>query len=134
VADADACDPSQPFDPPRAITELDTPVDESTLRLSPDYLTAYFSSDRSDAGNYDLFTTNRVAANNNFGAPSLLPLVNTPSAEFDPSMTDKNTTLYFASDRPKNVGGFDVYVATRPNLVSEFANAAPVANVNNPTF
>src|SRR5262249_5830285 len=94
----------------------------------------YFSSDRGDAGNYDLFTAGRVAADGGFGAPSLLPLVSTPSAEFDPSVTGEGTTLYFASDRPGGVGGFDVYVATRPNLVSEFANAAPVANVNGPTF
>lgn len=59
--------------------------------------------------------------------------VNTPSVERSPAISPDGLTLAFSSNRPGGLGDNDLYVATRPDLDSEFSTPQPLAGVNSPT-
>lgn len=67
-----------------------------------------------------------------FANPVALDAVNTSSHERCPSLTPDELTLYFHSDRAGvgTLGGYDVFVATRPSLALPFGTPSPVANIN----
>jgi hypothetical protein len=48
-----------------------------------------------------------------FGPPTEVPNVNSSSRDFKPSITADGLSLYFISNRPGGIGGFDIWVATR---------------------
>jgi hypothetical protein len=54
-----------------------------------------------------------VKADFTFGTPTEVPNVNTSSREFKPSISADGLSLYFISNRPGGIGGFDIWVATR---------------------
>ncbi|GAB4094167.1 VWA domain-containing protein [Flaviaesturariibacter terrae] len=70
------------------------------------------------AGNEDLFVCSALNpeetdwARLRWSSPQRLS-VNTPFAETAPWLSPDGSTLYFASDRPGGVGGFDIWSATR---------------------
>ena len=99
-----------------AFAELGVGVtgDVSTVALSADRLTLYFSADRSGGvGGYDIWATSRATPTSPFGAPAQTSLaaVNTASAEDIGFVSTDNCRLYFSSNR----GGAsdDVFVSTR---------------------
>ncbi len=102
-----------------AITLPFSGVDDDTdAFLAPDGRSFYFSSDRPIhpgepvRDEWDMWTVERTATG--WGTPRHLgPEVNTPGYnELYPSMT-RDGTLYFASDRPGGVGGWDLYRASK---------------------
>ncbi|RYY90137.1 MAG: VWA domain-containing protein [Chitinophagaceae bacterium] len=72
----------------------------------------------SRAGNEDLFVCTALNPQEEnwtrlqWGSPQKLS-VNTPFAESTPWVSPDGGTLYFASDRPGGIGGFDIWSATR---------------------
>lgn len=78
--------------------------------VSKDGKTLYFSSDRTGTmGGQDIWKV-EVKGANSYGEPvNLGPKVNTEGKESFPFITDDNK-LYFSSDRPKGLGGLDVFV------------------------
>jgi len=118
------CNLGKPFNPPQAVTELNSTSDESGLRLSPDLLTAYFSSSRN--GEPHLFVANRANTGATFGNITQIPIVNqNGSGDSDPSVTGDGLTLYFWSTRS---GGPDpinnVMKATRTSTTTSFGAPA----------
>jgi Tol biopolymer transport system component len=79
--------------------------------LSSDGLTIYFRSDRpSPNGAFDIYVATRPTTAMSFGAPALVPNVNS-SADDGPSFISSNgCRLYISSDR---LGDNDIFVATR---------------------
>ncbi len=45
-------------------------------------------------------------------------------------LSEDGRTLYFRSDRPSAMGGFNVFVATRPTIAAAFGAPVFVPNVN----
>lgn len=120
---------------------INTEANEYGPALSPDGTTLYFSSNRRREGeassrhdawpatlreergrhDYDLYTSNLRA-----GEPAqavAFDAINTPSDEGAPAISPGGDFLYFASDRPGGLGGFDVYR-------SRLSKAAPLAPEN----
>ena len=65
------------------------------------------------------------------GSP--VPLgINSPQADFDPSVKHDGLSIYFATNRPGGTGGgSDIWTATRPSLGSPFGTPTPLStNVN----
>lgn len=79
-------------------------------------------------GNGDLYRS--TVDGLKFGAPSIIAELATSSGEGDPATSADGLTLYFRTTRAPSVGGFDIFVATRPDLTSPFGAATPVENVN----
>jgi hypothetical protein len=79
--------------------------------LSPDGLALFFSSSRPGGmGSYDLYLTTRRSRDAAWSQPvNLGPAINTGSGEGAPSVSPDLKTLYFTSDRPGGIGGWDMY-------------------------
>lgn len=68
-----------------------------------------YSDVRADAG-FDIFSRNRLA-DGNWSEPAVMPgQVNTPGNEKYPFLLSDGVTLYFSSDGPESLGGYDIFV------------------------
>lgn len=83
---------------------------ESTASLSRDGNTLLIFK---DDNNGDIYVTSRKSSNDPWSIPEPLEGVNSTYAEVSSSLSTDGSTLYFASDRPGGLGGFDIYVATK---------------------
>jgi len=64
-----------------------------------------------------LLVVGSTKADFTFGPPQNLgPVLNTPSNEASICTSADNLELYFASDRPGGLGGYDLYISTRQSL------------------
>jgi hypothetical protein len=79
--------------------------------LSNDGLALFFSSDRPGGmGLYDMWMTTRRSRAADWSPPvNLGPAFNTSYWEGAPSLSPDLKTLYFLSDRPGGMGGYDMY-------------------------
>jgi streptogramin lyase len=64
-----------------------------------------------------------------FGAPTVVPNVNSPSDDYGAELAD-DLTLYFGSNRPGGAGDADLYVITRSSPQSPFMGAQQLGGVN----
>ena len=82
------------WSPPAPLISLNTAMIEDRPFLSPDKRTIYFSSNRS--GSLDLFTATRPTTTAEFGTPSPITELNTPSRdETDPWVTEDGRHMFF---------------------------------------
>ena len=83
--------------------------DETHASLSPDQSTLYFTSNRPGGyGGLDIWAV-RKDAYGQWGEPwNLGPAINTAGDEESPMMHPDGTTLYYISNGPHSMGGFDV--------------------------
>jgi hypothetical protein len=87
--------------------------------LSGDGLTLYYASTNSGgSGGLDLWMVTRpTTTSTNWSTPvNLGPTVNSSAIDTAPRVSPDGHSLYFASTRGGGVGGFDLWVATRPSL------------------
>ena len=116
------------FASPLVMTNLNLPSVEAQPYLQEGGPGLVFQSDR-NGGNFDLWISTR--AGNTFGTPiRMLELDAGASAEGDPVLSSDGLTIYFRSDRPAGLGGFDIYVATRASTAVDFDPPALVPNVS----
>ncbi len=92
----------------------DTSISVGQPALSPDELTMFFATDNPKGkGGKDIWYVTRSSKSGKWSNPQ--PVggeVNTEFNEIYPFM-DEQGNLYFASDRPEGMGGFDIYKATK---------------------
>ncbi|MCX7930396.1 MAG: OmpA family protein [Chlorobi bacterium] len=83
---------------------------DSQVALSSDGRVLYFASDRPGGkGGTDLYRSRWLG--DRWSEPESLTELNTEYDEITPSIAPDNKTLYFASNRPSGLGGYDIYVA-----------------------
>ncbi|GAG34187.1 unnamed protein product, partial [marine sediment metagenome] len=95
--------------------------DDDAPFITADGLTLFFASNRS--GPYDFWVTTRPTTEDDWVTPvNLGPVVNSSAMEGCPSISADGSTLYFNSDRPDGVGGYDIWqVRVRPmNAIADF--------------
>jgi WD40-like Beta Propeller Repeat len=116
------------FGLPERITGLD--LDESVFgpSLSSDGRTLYFSA--YVAGDQQIYSATRGTRSAAFSSVTELPVINSPSIDGTPFITDNGERLYFFSDRPGGVGNRDIWVSRRQADV--FSEPELVAGVNSP--
>lgn len=97
---------------------------EPSASITPDGNTLYFTSNREGGfGGRDIWRSVRLP-NGEWSKPTNLgPAINTPYDEDAPSILADGQTLYFASNGPKSMGGFDILSTV---LNSEGAWSEPV--------
>lgn len=85
---------------------------EPHISVTSDGDTKYFVSDREGGyGGRDIYKVKKLP-NGEWGKPQNLgPNVNTPYDEDAPFIAIDNKTLYFASNGPNSMGGFDIFVS-----------------------
>jgi tetratricopeptide (TPR) repeat protein len=87
---------------------------ETHCTMTPDGLNMYFVSDRPGGiGGRDIYRIVKLP-NGEWSLPQNLgPSINTVNDEDAPFIGVDNKTLYFSSNGPKSMGGFDVFVSIR---------------------
>jgi len=82
--------------------------------ITADGLALFFDSDRTAGyGKIDIFVARRTTTDDDWGTPvNLGPTVNSSGNENVPRISADGSTLYFSSNRPGGVGGFDLWQAS----------------------
>jgi outer membrane protein OmpA-like peptidoglycan-associated protein len=105
--------------------ELNSDYWETHCTMTPDGQHLYFASDRPGGyGGRDIYRLTRLPNGEWSKAQNMGPEINTPYDEDSPFIAVNNKTLYYASNGPESMGGFDVFVTFRDvdNNWSEPAN------------
>lgn len=110
---APRCNPASAFQTPVALAALNTIANETGATLSADELTLYFCSNRSGGpGNGDIWYATRASRTASWGAPQVLPTVNTAAGnECVSSVTADGLTMYLHV--PANATSLDIAISTR---------------------
>src|SRR5574343_163565 len=93
---------------------LNTKYWETHCTVTPDGQNMYFVSDRPGGfGGRDIYRSVKLP-NGQWSEPiNLGPLINTAYDEDSPFIAVDNKTLYFSSNGPSSMGGFDIFVSIR---------------------
>jgi len=92
---------------------VNAPYNDFNARISADGRLLFFaSSDRPGFGLGDIWVTRRETKNDDWGPPlNLGPTVNSSASESGLGISTDGRTIYFYSNRPGGVGGFDIWQA-----------------------
>jgi len=95
---------------------VNSKYNEQSGSLSAEEDTLYFSSNRPGGkGGSDIYTSVKLP-NGEWGKPlNMGAPINTPYNEEFPNISKDGATLYFASNNPKAMGGYDVFKCTKNN-------------------
>ncbi|HET9620554.1 MAG TPA: hypothetical protein VFP84_04235 [Kofleriaceae bacterium] len=96
---------------------LNTPFPDSHPHLTPDGLTLYWSSNRTDGGaqgGTDIWLATRTSTAGEFANPTRVPELSSAMNESLSWISDDGCEAYLQSDRPGGLGAQDIYVAHRP--------------------
>ena len=111
---------------------INSPNNEGSACLSKDGRTIFFARCECATchGNCDLYTATRGKDGKWSPPKSLGPLVNSPAWDSQPTLSQNEDTLYFASDRLGGFGLSDIYFThkLRNGLWSPAQNMGPVIN------
>jgi outer membrane protein OmpA-like peptidoglycan-associated protein/tetratricopeptide (TPR) repeat protein len=87
---------------------------EPHLYVTPDGSEVYFVSDRPDGfGGRDIYVMRKTSETTWSEPENLGPEINTPYDEDAPFVSIDNQALYFASNGPTSMGGFDIFISER---------------------
>lgn len=118
------CVLTAPFGAASLVPDVNSGASERTATLTADELLLCLESGRpSGTGSDDIWCGTRASRTDGF-VMSNLTSVNTPSADFSPTLTPDGLVIFFASDR----GGptLQVYSASRAQRTAPFGTASPV--------
>jgi Tol biopolymer transport system component len=95
------------FGAPFALTTINGTNGDADPSPTPDEKIILFSSNRTGSG--DIYYATRASTSVPFGAPHIVPTINTTDAEGDPHLSSDGCRIYFA----RNLGNdnWDIYVA-----------------------
>jgi tetratricopeptide (TPR) repeat protein len=103
----------------------------TTVGLSADGFTVLLS--RNDNDVFNLYTSNYDPVKDQWGTINRLPKeINTRNWETYASFSPSGDTLYFSSNRPGGVGGFDIYYSVR--TISGWTEAVNLGDIINTPF
>jgi hypothetical protein len=110
--------PDQTFGPAVLVVELSTPFIDQQTAIRRDGLEMILASNRSGTlGGSDLWVATRASTSDPWSTPrNLGSVINGAATDGAPALSFDGTELYFFSNRPGGLGGFDVYVSTRGKL------------------
>ena len=105
---------------------LNTQAFEAFPTPSADGLTLYFNRSATfDGQDSDMWVTTRASTNDPWGAPQRVSGdINSERADFSPSLTADDKTMYFASER---AGSLELWVAARADRTQEWGAAERLA-------
>jgi len=108
------------FGPPVLVPELSSPEADNSPAVRADGLEMFMKWNGQVNGavfNGDLWVATRETTSHPWTTPKNLgPTINSAQDDDFPTLSCDGTALYFSSNRPGGVGGYDFYVATRKRL------------------
>jgi hypothetical protein len=111
---------------------LSSPVADSNPVLSDDGLRLYLDSPgrSGGVGGSDIWMASRATTSDAFGAPAVIPEIDTMYDEASASITTSECVMVFAATRPGGIGVEDLWYATRASRSDPFDSPRLVPNVN----
>lgn len=133
ISPSGRCDLAKPFGAPVPLDALNKSGDnDRAARLTPDELTVYFSSDRSNAAR--IYRATRPRLEESFGAPALVDeLQSALPGAFSAALPSANGLELLVEHRVTETGGArppDLYLFTRGAPSGPFANPSPITALN----
>ncbi len=119
------------YGPPGALLSLDTAAAETQPNWSPAEFALYFASDR--GGGSHLYKATRTGPMT-YAPPVAITELNADGDDYDPVPSADGLTIYFRSSRVGNIGGGDIYVATRSSLSQPFGAITRLLDLNSPVI
>ena len=102
---------------------------EPHITVTPDGKTVYFVSNRKGGyGGRDIYRITKLPDGSWSQAFNLGSNINTPYDEDSPFIAIDNKTLYFSSNNPNSIGGFDIFVS----IMDESGNWSSPMNMGTP--
>jgi hypothetical protein len=123
----DRASPTEAWQAPMEVSELNTPDYEFDVWMSPDGLHAAF--ERLSGANGQIYWADRLDVGDPFDEPYPLAL-NTSDDNDSPSLTEDLLVIVFGSTRPGGAGGHDLWYATREVASEAFGPAQPIPGIN----
>lgn len=121
---------AQEFGTP-AGSPLNTTDSELPTWISKDGLALYIQSNRAGTtGGDDIWRAQRGDSTSPFGAPVLVPGVNSTSGDGSGVLSSDELEIFFASIRPGGKGSLDIYRATRSTKNDGFGTPTLVSELN----
>lgn len=107
---------------------VNSAFEEFLPELSKNGRSLYFASNRPGPfGGEDLWVSRRADPTDPWGpAENLGPVINGPFNERSPALSRDGHLLFFATNRPGGMGGFDIWVSWRAHTHDDFGWQAPV--------
>jgi hypothetical protein len=125
---------SAKFEQAQPVPNLDVDgSEEGTPFLSFDGLSLYFFSTRpgpGTQGNRDIWFAQRSSVDVEFGAATVLPVVNGPGLEHLPRLSRDELTILFVSSRTSPNAFSNLWMAQRAHRADEFAAPVEVPGIN----
>lgn len=91
----------------------DPGADDLDPSLTADLLEIYFSSNRVDSNQRDIYVSTRDAVNDDWGAPVVVPELSSPQFDVAPEVSPDGLAMVLASNRTDSEGGTDLWVSRR---------------------
>jgi hypothetical protein len=115
----------------RPVAELASAEKDDNPTLTADELLLCFTSLRpGGTGDSDVWCAERSSADQPFGEPVALEVVNEDGFESSPALELDGTALWFGSEREDSVGGSDIFVVTRAARGEPWGAATRVAELS----
>jgi hypothetical protein len=125
--------PSEPWEPPTAVVELNTEAIETSVGLARDGLVIWISTDRPGGlGGFDIWSAARPSRDDPWSDPVPVPELNSPYDELARGTDRSGRHLYIASKRDTEGGDFDLFVSSRTDLSAAWGTLEPITELNTP--
>jgi hypothetical protein len=116
---------------PQPIAELNSDYPEYEPKLTRDGLGICFVSLRPGGkGGPDIWLSSRVSPDAKWSAPTPMVRLNSSHLDAGPFLTADTLAVFFHSNRPGGRGSDDIWMASRPDLASDFSSPVNVAELN----
>jgi len=119
---------AQGWSAPTLVTAFNTSASDTGGHLSPDGLTAHWTSFTS--GNWEFYSSTRPSRTSAWSAPVLETVLSDPAVDSEPFLCASGLTIYLASLRTGGLGGYDILRATRATATSPWNPPTFVTEVN----
>lgn len=128
--EAGPCDLNKPFENIQPVVGI---AKGGAFRLSPDHLTAYFSTlIAGGTGVNDLYQAIRSTPDSAFQPATELVALNTVADDVIPTVSGDGKTMVFLSSRGGGDGLFNLYIATRADATAAFTTATRLVALDTP--
>jgi hypothetical protein len=123
-------DPRLAFDPPSAVSEVNSDAFETSAAISADGLTLWFGSDRSGSvGTTDIWMANRASRSAPWSTPPVNVVALNTTAEDIPRPPGQHGLVMPLSSKRGGAADYETFLATRPGSGAPFRMAVPVAEL-----
>lgn len=103
------------FGTPVPVGELNSNVVDDAPVLSADGLEIFFASNRPSSNRNNIWHATRSTTSDGFGTPTMISeLSSDPTEDYPTWVSPDRCTLFFTSDRGGGNGGYDIWMAKRP--------------------